>query len=163
MSNLATLMSSAQQDWRTPRELFEQIEAIAGRFDLDAAADNSNALCELFFSENMSALNRDWSIGTEYTRVWLNPPYGKALAVFSAKAVEEVAGHGIEVWLLVPARVDTRWWNLLMTKAVSVRFMKGRVKFEREDGARDSAPFPTAVIQLRHDGGNPEVVWGWKP
>jgi hypothetical protein len=37
------------------------------------------------------------------------------------------------------------------------------VKFEREDGARDSAPFPTAVIQLRHDGGNPEVVWGWKP
>jgi hypothetical protein len=51
LGSLAPLMSSKAQDWRTPRELFEQIQAIAGPFDLDAAADSSNTLCEMFFSE----------------------------------------------------------------------------------------------------------------
>jgi phage N-6-adenine-methyltransferase len=163
---LAPLMSSNQQDWRTPRELFQKIQAVAGPFDLDAAADRHNTLCEMFFSEDYSALVHEWAVyvGDAHTRVWLNPPYGKALPLFAARAVAQVTGYkSVEVWMLVPARVDTRWWNALMTKAVSVRFMKGRVKFEREDGARDSAPFPTAVIQLRHDGGKPEVFWGWKP
>jgi phage N-6-adenine-methyltransferase len=164
MNSLAPLMSSAQQDWRTPKAFFRQIEAIAGPFDLDAAADRHNTLCEEFFSEERSALTNDWGVGDTASRVWLNPPYGKALGLFSARAVEQVTRYpAIEVWMLVPARVDTRWWNALMTKTVTVRFMAGRVKFEREDGARDSAPFPTAVIQLRHDGGKPEVFWGWKP
>lgn len=163
ISTLAPLMSSAQQDWRTPRELFNQIQAIAGPFNLDAASDEQNTLCEAFFSEQRSALVHNWDMWPE-TRAWLNPPYGKALALFSARAVGQVTRYpSIEVWMLVPARVDTRWWNTLMTKAVTVRFMAGRVKFEREDGARDSAPFPTAVIQLRHDGGKPEVFWGWRP
>jgi phage N-6-adenine-methyltransferase len=162
MTSLAPLMSSKAQDWRTPRDLFRQIQDIAGPFDVDAAADHENTLCERFFSDRSSALTHDWDV-CGATRVWLNPPYGKALSLFASRAVGQVTRLPVEVWMLVPARVDTRWWNLLMTKAVSVRFMAGRVKFEREDGARDSAPFPTAVIQLRNDGGNPKVVWGWRP
>ena len=162
--SLAPLMSSAKQDWRTPKALFDTLSSMAGGFNLDAAADSSNTLCDVFFSERYSAFDHNWDVWPE-TRAFLNPPYGKALARFSLRAVEQVSleRRKVEVWLLVPARVDTRWWNLMITKAVSVRFMAGRVKFEREDGARDAAPFPTAVIQLRHDGGNPSVVWGWRP
>jgi phage N-6-adenine-methyltransferase len=164
--NTAVMMSSAQQDWRTPKALFKAVSAIAGRFDVDLAADNDNTLCPDFFCEESDALQNEWQDEHYWpvTRAWLNPPYGPALAKFAAKAVEQVSRHrDLEVWMLVPARVDTRWWNLLMTRACDVLFLAGRVKFERVDGARDSAPFPSAVIRLKHDGGDPKVIWGWRP
>lgn len=170
MSTLAPLMSSAQHDWRTPRALFEVISVMAGGFRLDAAADADSRLVVPWLGPgglDEDALATEWSNrGGHYcpNRVWLNPPYGRALAQFSAKAVEQVMKFpDMEVWLLVPARVDTRWWNLLMTRAKEVWFMAGRVKFERPDGARDSAPFPTAIVRLQHNGGSPHVHWGWRP
>jgi phage N-6-adenine-methyltransferase len=169
---LAPLLSSAQHDWRTPRALFEAIQAIAGRFDLDAAADADNALCRHYFSRHNDALSQSWKVAyridgsgraSVQTNVWLNPPYGRALALFASKAVSEASHPGVSVWMLVPARPDTRWWATMMTRAVAVYFMAGRVKFEREDGARESAPFPTAIIQLHATGGDPRVIWGWRP
>lgn len=167
MESLAPLMSSAQQDWRTPKALFHRIERLGEEFfSLDAAADSENTLCPAWFGEGCfgDALTQDWYRDGTTNRIWLNPPYGRALAQFSAKAVEQVTKFpGMEVWLLVPARVDTRWWNLLMTRAKEIWFMAGRVKFERPDGARDSAPFPTAIIRLQYAGGSPHVHWGWRP
>lgn len=167
MKGHATLMSSVQQDWRTPRALFEAVSALAGGFDLDAAADRDNALCLLWFGPGSTyeqdAMRVEWA-RYQPMKAWLNPPYGPALRAFAAKAVEQVTRHNnLQVWLLVPARTDTRWWALLMTRAVEVYFLAGRVKFERPDGARDAAPFPSAVIRLGYTGGNPSVVWGWRP
>lgn len=162
-------MSSARQDWRTPKALFRAVSAIAGGFDVDLAADAESRLCDLYFGPDnipsyQDALVIDWQRRYGLTKGWLNPPYGKALPLFAAKAVEQINRHSqLEVWMLVPARTDTRWWNLLMTRAVHVWFMAGRVKFERPDRAHNVAPFPTAVIQLRHDGGRPGVTWGWRP
>lgn len=166
MRGHATLVSSAQQDWRTPKVLFDHVSALAGGFDLDAAADADNHLCQFWLGPGgiyTDALTAEWARYSPL-KAWLNPPYGHALRQFSTKAVEQVTKHrNLEVWMLVPARVDTRWWNLLMTRAVEVYFLAGRVKFERPDGARDAAPFPSAIVQLRYDGGTPMVVWGWRP
>lgn len=165
--SLAPLMSSAQQDWRTPKSLFRAVEALAGGFTLDAAADGSNRLVIPYLGPGglaPDALATGWRRTTGVTRVWLNPPYGRLLPLFATKAVEEVTRDPfVTVWMLVPARVDTRWWNLLMERADEVRFLAGRVKFERLDGPAESAPFPSAVVRLRYDGGNPRVVWGWRP
>lgn len=164
--NTAVLMSSAQQDWRTPRSLFDAVSALAGGFDIDLAADASNHLVNPWLGVrglHYDALQTDWYRGA-MARGWLNPPYGPHLRPFAAKAVNEVTrSPGFEVWMLVPARTDTRWWNLLMSRAVEVIFIAGRVRFERPDGARDAAPFPSAIIRLRHDGGTPSVTWGWRP
>lgn len=166
MTVQAALMSSARQDWRTPRDLFRAVDALAGGFTLDAAADQNNHLTRRWFGPGGypgDALAVHWGLG-RIERIWLNPPYGRDLPKFAAKAVAEVTAEPmITVWMLVPARVDTRWWNLLMERADEVRFIAGRVRFETAEGAKDAAPFPSAIVRLRHDGGNPRVVWGWRP
>lgn len=167
MTVQAAMLSSARQDWRTPKDLFRAVEALAGGFTLDAAADRETRLVIPWLGKDglsPDALRTGWNRTTSGTRVWLNPPYGRDLPKFVAKAVAEVTAHpSITVWMLVPARVDTRWWNLLMERADEVRFIAGRVRFETADGAKDAAPFPSAIVRLRYDGGNTRVVWGWRP
>lgn len=167
---MAPMMSSVAQDWQTPPALFRAVEEWAGGFDLDAAATASASLCPRYFGPDHAdpvcrdALTRGWLTCPPPTNVWLNPPYGRMLPKFVAKAVEEVSNDElISVWLLIPARVDTRWWNLLMSRAVEVRFLAGRVKFLRGELPAESAPFPSAVVEIHRAGGNPSVVWGWRP
>lgn len=151
--------SSAKADWRTPPALFQAFSALAGGFTLDAAADEDNHLCPAWMgpgSRRPDALRCVWAPG----RAWLNPPYGRALPAFVGKAVEQVtATPGLEVWMLVPARTDTRWWQLAITRTTQVWFLAGRVKFV---GASAGAPFPSAVLRLHVTGGNPSVTWGFR-
>lgn len=159
--NTDTLFSSSKHDWGTPRTLFAAIEQRVGPFDLDAAASAENTLCDRWLgpgSAHEDALTCDWIA----QRVWLNPPYGKALPLFVRKAcIEVLRSPGMEVWMLVPARPDTQWWAQLIRHATQVIFLKGRVRFE---GAPSSAPFPSAVVCLRSGGPpSPSVEWGWAP
>ena len=166
--SLAPLLSSAKQDWRTPRDLFLAIERLwPTPFDLDAAADADNHLCVRWLGpgspEGEDALVVPWRAN----RVWLNPPYGRALPQFVGAACSEVRqGHAGEVWLLVPARTDTRWWQQAIRQASHVWFLAGRVKFETATGASAQAPFPSAVIRLVRDRWTVrpyDVTWSWKP
>ena len=66
-------------------------------------------------------------------RVWLNPPYGKAMPRFLEKMMKGVA--------LLPARTDTRWFHeLVLPKIVGIFFMKGRIRFLRQDGTVGGSP-----------------------
>ena len=84
---------------------------------------------------------------------WLNPPYS-LVRDFIGKAASEVRTRRCTVVALVPTRTDTRWWHQHVydrTRAafrpgVSVRFLKGRVRFV---GASSGAPFPSVVIVFR--------------
>lgn len=76
--------------------------------------------------------------------VWLNPPYGRIIKDFVAKADAE-SKKGITVVCLVPARTDTKWWWDSVIHH-EVRFIKGRLKFGDGNG---SAPFPSAVVVMR--------------
>ena len=76
--------------------------------------------------------------------MWLNPPYGRTIGAWMAKAAEEVRdGRAELVVCLVPARVDTVWFRESEAAASLVRIWPGRIKFV---GGRDSAPFPNAVV-----------------
>jgi|SRR6185437_2540002 len=77
-------------------------------------------------------------------RVFCNPPYGRGIPPFLAKAVEA----DIAVFL-VPARTDTKWFHeIVLPKAKEVRFLRGRSYFE--DGKR--APFPVMLIVFENAG-----------
>jgi site-specific DNA-methyltransferase (adenine-specific) len=78
----------------------------------------------------------------------MNPPYGREIGKWMAKAHEE-ADRGATVVCLVPARTDTAWWHDHAAKADEIRFVRGRLKFIRDDGRNDSAPFPSAVVIFR--------------
>jgi len=136
MTSLLNVHFSQQSDeWSTPDDLFAELNQIF-HFDLDACASAENAKCETFFTKEQDALQQRWR-GT----VWMNPPYGRKIASFMQKALEE-SRVGATVVCLVPSRTDTAWWHRY-AKRGQVIFLKGRLKF---GGSKTSAPFPSAIV-----------------
>lgn len=78
--------------------------------------------------------------------VFCNPPYGRALGAWVRKAYEE-AQAGTTVVLLIPARTDTAYFHDYIYGKAEIRFLRGRLHFEDEDGNRfPPAPFPSMVV-----------------
>lgn len=78
--------SSKSNEWQTPKELFNKLNA-EFNFDFDAAANNKNRLCDKYFSLENSALDKNWS---DYGKVfWCNCPYGREISKFVEKSYEE--------------------------------------------------------------------------
>ena len=138
---VATATSSASPEWPTPQWLVDQLAAefAPAGFDFDPAATPENAKAPMFCTLADDGLSQRWK-----GRVWLNPPYGRAIGDWMAKARAEVAaGNAGIVVCLVPARVDTRWWRDSLAVASLVRIWPGRIAFA--DGTQP-APFPSAII-----------------
>lgn len=138
--------SSAKQDWTTPQDLFDRLNAEFA-FCLDAAASGENAKCTEYLTD---ALEQSWQ---RPGAVYCNPPYGRGIAKWIAKAAQE-AELGATVVCLLPARPDTAAWHTFIWDSaahrplpgVEVRFIRGRLKF---GDARNAAPFPSAVVVFR--------------
>lgn len=84
--------------------------------------------------------------------MFCNPPYGRHIQDWVRKGYEESQKPDTLVVMLIPARTDTSYFHdyIFGGKAAEVRFLRGRIKFTDEDGnAKDSAPFPSAVIVWR--------------
>lgn len=126
-------------EWATPQTFFDQLDAEFG-FTLDVAAQSWNAKCPRYFTEEQDGLAQVWD-GV----CWCNPPYGKVIAAWMAKAAQS-AQEGATVVCLVPARTDTKWWQRYCVPPVEVRFVAGRLTF---GGATNPAPFPNAVVIFR--------------
>jgi hypothetical protein len=79
--------------------------------------------------------------------VFVNPPYGRTLAAWVAKAHEESeGGRARTVVALLPARPDTKYWHEHVAGRAAVYFLRGRLRF---GGGEQGAPFPSAL-----------AVWG---
>jgi phage N-6-adenine-methyltransferase len=143
------MRSSLDDTWTTPRYFFDKLNA-EFNFTLDAAALRSSAVVPNYLGPDQEygwrqdALTVEWAGASEGGAVWLNPPYGRVIKDFVAKADTE-SKKGITVVCLVPARTDTKWWWDSCIHH-EVRFIKGRLKFGDSNG---SAPFPSAVIVMR--------------
>jgi len=122
----------------TPQGFFDRLNA-EFNFEVDVCATNENTKCVSWFTKEQDGLAQEWK-GV----VWMNPPYGREIGKWMKKAYES-AKQGAIVVCLVPARTDTKWWH---DYAITheVRFVKGRLKF---GDAKNSAPFPSAVIVMR--------------
>ena len=137
------MFSSDDDGWRTPPDLFRALDQ-EFHFELDAAATWANALCRRYWTKKDDALTKPWDGPT-----YCNPPYGREIAGFVKKAVEEAA-RGEMVVMLLPARTDTRWWHDYVMQAAEIRLIKGRLQFL---GAPSSAPFPSVVAVFSPEAG----------
>ncbi len=134
--------TGGSEEWATPRSLFAVLDAEFS-FDLDAAASEHNRCVEQFISKGEDALTVDWS--ERGSAVWLNPPYGRSVSAWLAKAYAESL-KGIVVVVLIFARTDTAWWHEHAIKAAEARFIRGRIHFERADGHTGAATAPSVVL-----------------
>ena len=85
--------------------------------------------------------------------IWCNPPYGRQISKFVKKGYEE-SQKGATVVMLVPARVDTKWWHSYCSKAeVRVHKRKAKVFSRTGDTKADpvpaAAPFPSAIVVFK--------------
>jgi len=135
-SAVSVHFSSASDDWPTPQDFFDRMNALHGPLELDVCASPENAKCPRYYTREDDGLAQPWT-----GRCWMTPPYGRTIGLWMRKAYEE-SQRGALVVCLVPARTDTAWWHDYATKG-QVTFIRGRLKF---GGHRNSAPFPSATV-----------------
>lgn len=131
-------------DWATPQDLFDKWND-KYQFTLDVAASSSNRKCSQWFGLDHPELNRRNGLTAQwYGSVWCNPPYGRQIKDWVAKAY---AYDGVTVMLL-PARTDTLWFHtyLYTNDRVKIEFIKGRVKY---GNGTTPAPFPSMMVVFR--------------
>lgn len=136
--NNALMFSKASDEWRTPQDFFEALDAEFG-FDVDAAASAENRWKESYFGLDhhregcRDALAIDW---WPWGKVfWLNPPYSKCRE-FITKAAWETK-KGCTTVCLVPSRTDTRWWQRYFTEE------NGRIRRDKTEPERVISTLPT--------------------
>lgn len=174
--------SSKKHKWRSDPKLVALIEEFArGKIGLDPCASRFEK--HHFAEENYTLHNgkdglvESW-IGRGVT--YANPEYKRSLIVrFIRKAIDEfvagverdkkgkplpgrAAGTGLRcgksdhLFLLVPARADTKWFqDELLPTATAICFWRGRFRFGGKKGKtksgkpkkkNDPAPFPSMIL-----------------
>jgi hypothetical protein len=115
--------------WFTPLSLIQSL----GDFDFDPCCPPVMPWRTAKHMHNwepgiISGLDIDWSL---YGRTWLNPPYGNETFKWMKKFSEHRRGVA-----LIFARTDTKGFHdHIFQSARAIYFLKGRVKFHREDGS----------------------------
>lgn len=118
-----------RDNWKTPRDTYLTLHKEFG-FDFDPCPPNPT----------FDGLAVDWGQSN-----FVNPPYGRVIGLWLAKAKQEQAKGRASVFL-IPSRTDTRWWHEYVMTADEIRFIKGRLRF---DDQPNPAPFPSAVVVFR--------------
>lgn len=138
------LLSSGNDFWESPRDLFERLAA-EFYFAVDLAANESNTLCDLWVGPN--GLHEDLlsvklrpdvvqQLVSTHGCFWMNPPYSQCQAFI--EAAHWIASRlNRTVVILVPARTDTGWWHTYVWNekthaprpGVELRLLKGRLVF----------------------------------
>jgi site-specific DNA-methyltransferase (adenine-specific) len=131
---------------RTPASLFKILDA-AYHFDIDAAANETNALCPSFHSDKYikgwflpvrdrvisclgNALSENWYKATYFC----NPPYSPGnIESFCKKSYEESL-KGAVVVMLLPMDSSTQWFHKYCSKAYKWIIFSPRVKFLHPSG-----------------------------
>lgn len=106
------------QTWRTPRKMFDPLDAEFD-FTLDGAATEDNALLPRW-NDGMDTWTGD--------RVFCNPPWNDIRPFVDLAATADVAV------LLVPARVNTRWFHHALSLGAEVRYFLGKPRFSDGPG-----------------------------
>lgn len=132
MSKLLVHFLSQKSNWRTPKEIYNQLNN-EFKFDFDPCP----------FIPKFDGLSISWK-----KRNFVNPPYGRKIGLWIKKGYEEYQ-KGKLVVFLIPSRTDTKWWHDYIMKANEIRFIKGRLRFSDH---KNSAPFPSciAIFSLSH-------------
>jgi site-specific DNA-methyltransferase (adenine-specific) len=140
MNNLQALFTSQSDEWATPQDVYDSLDA-EFHFTLDPCATDDNHKCEVYYTIDDNGLLQNWGGQT----VFCNPPYSR-IGEWVEKAYRESRKDNTVVVLLIPSRTDTRYFHNFIYQRAEIRFVRGRIKF---GDSKNSAPFPSMVIIFR--------------
>jgi phage N-6-adenine-methyltransferase len=139
---MAVHYASTGNQWQTPEHIVDRAIDVLGAIDLDPCSNSKNApesAAKIRYALEEDGLSRVW-----HGRVWMNPPYGRAIGKWVEKLCSEYeTGDVTAAVALLPARTDTQWWQRIAGYPICM--IRGRLRFGEY---RSSAPFPSAVMYL---------------
>ena len=138
MSNLRGCYLSASDNWRTPSRIYAAFMR-AGFVD-----------CFPFMSEE-----DELAKGYKNQKLYINPPYSQISRGGVLNWVVQQAKQNNIIWLLIPARTDTKRFRYLIDQCgehLQLIFITGRLKF---NDSKNSAPFPSVFVVI-----SPEIKQG---
>jgi phage N-6-adenine-methyltransferase len=141
--------------WTTPQPIFDALNR-EFRFVIDLCADEGNAKCPIWLGRETS-LQSNWEgLGT----AWLNPPYGRDIALWTKKANTT---HRKIVGFL-PGRTNAPWWHDDVMNAKEIRFVRRKVSFANIEGCTGVPPWGAVVVVWEYDCPCrlSAVSWDWK-
>ena len=136
--NTQVMFSSKTDLWATPQDFYDKLNE-EFQFNLDPCATKENAKCERYFTKEQDGLKQDW----KGSRVFCNPPYGRAIKDWGRTCSEESKKINTLVVMLIPARTDASYFHEYIYNKVEIRFVRGRLKF---GDSNNSAPFPSMIV-----------------
>lgn len=136
------MFSSKKDDWRTPIDLFNQLND-EFHFTVDLCSSDDNHLCDKYYTKENSGLNADLTGEV----VFCNPPYGRKNTL---EWVKKCATAKATVVMLIPARTDTKAFHDYIYHKAEIRFLRGRLKFLSHCGVVDRSPFPSMIVIFRN-------------
>ena len=127
--NYTRAIYTGENEWFTPARYVERARRAMGGIDLDPASHvlaQETVKAGTFFVAADNGLERPWS-----GKVWLNPPYNKALLfLFVNKLVSEYSSGRVEQAILLTHNyTDTKWFRTAARVSRTVCFTSGRVHF----------------------------------
>lgn len=145
MQGQQTLFSSQSNEWETPQDLFDKLNTTY-YFTLDPCSTHENAKCPKHYTIEENGLEQSWQSEV----VFCNPPYGREIGKWVKKAYDE-AMLGTKIVMLIPARVDTKWFHDYIygreSQHIRFEFLRGRLKFSSPSCDKPtSAPFPSMLV-----------------
>lgn len=125
-NDITVFYSKNTDDWKTPSILYKHFMD-HGFIDVAPFQTTEDYLLKEFHN----------------SKLYCNPPYSKnkQFIEWLYKQVE----NNCDVWLLIPSRTDTRYFQKMLTDGCYFYFIKGRLKYN--DGSM-GAPFPSVLIKL---------------
>jgi len=148
------MYSSDSKEWETPPEFFGYLNSVLGPFDLDPAATNENALCDMFYGLDVGedGLKLPW-----FGKVFINPPYGrgKLTEKWVRKIFREVARNKEVdfVVALLPSRTETIWFHWVMNCCTGIGVM-----YREESGFRKGFWTDTTLFNSDRNAGGKRVL-----
>ena len=107
----------------------------------------STAKCDPYFAPDQDGLLQDWGQAV----AWCNPPYGRVIEQWIAKAYEASKASATVV-CLIPSRSDTGWWHDYLLPYAEIRYLRRRIR-------RKITP-PSSPQTSAHPLARPPLVWG---
>lgn len=123
-------------EWYTPKYIIESL----GEFDTDPCVSMQPLYntAKIMYNKQDDGLSKKWQ-----GRVWLNPPYSRPLI---EKFVNRMSKHGNGIALLFNRCDSKMFQDVIFKTATAILFLKGRIKFLKQDGSTAGSPSCGSVL-----------------
>lgn len=172
---IKAITSTGNGEYSTPQYFFDFLNKIF-EFDIDLAASKNNTKCKKFYSLEKDAFRKKWS-----GSCFMNPPYSKPQRACEPGCVKQICTNrgyhldrdipGLIDWIsraksqylkydstivcLVPARTETKWFQIAWKYARALCFVKGRLAFVdtrfKDKVAKNVSLFPNVLIVFSNE------------